>query len=184
MSDRFTETIDPLALASKGRSIEGEIALVELHRVLPLLRSDAGEVRFSLIFNTDEAGIPRIQGKVQATLCLQCQRCMEDMDFTVASKVRLGIVTSRAEAEQLPDNYEPLVCNEETTIVSILEDELILALPIVAMHKIEDCPMGDRVSTQEDRDIEKNDVTAGRKNPFAVLARLKTTEPEDTTETE
>lgn len=184
MSDRFTETIDPLALASKGRSIEGKIALAELRRVLPLLRSDAGEVEFSLSFNMDEAGIPRIQGRVQATLMLQCQRCMEEMEFSVSSKVRLGIVASRAAAEHLPENYEPLVCDEETTIVSILEDELILALPIVAMHKIEDCPMGDAYPAQKDRETEIDDVDVGRKNPFAALAQLKSAESEDTTETE
>lgn len=182
MSDRFTESIDPLALASKGRSIEGKIALAELHRVLPLLRSPTGEVEFVLNFKKDEAGIPCIQGRVRATLILQCQRCMGDMKHLVSAKVRLGIVASREAAEHLTENYEPLVCDEETTIVSILEDELILALPIVAMHKVEDCPMGDMFSAQGERDKEITEETVAAKNPFAVLAQLKSAESEDKTE--
>lgn len=181
MSDRFTDCIDPFALASKGQLIEGKIALAELKRVLPLLRSSDGEVVFSLNFDTDEAGIPRIRGKVEARLMLQCQRCMEDMDFSVSSKVQLGIVPTREAAEHLPDNYEPLVRDEETTIVSLLEDELILALPIVTMHKIEDCPMGKAFSKKmaDDRETEQDDASTGRSNPFAVLAQLKKTVPED-----
>ena len=184
MSDRFTDSIEPLALATQGRLIEGKVALKELKRLLPLLRSSSGEVEFSLNFETDEAGIPRIRGKVQTMLSLQCQRCMEDMEFPVSSKVRLGIVPSREAAEHLPDNYEPLVCDDETTIVSVLEDELILALPIVAMHKVEDCPQGDAFSIQKDEleEGEMNNGSTDRENPFAVLEQLKSTQTKDKTE--
>lgn len=179
MSDRFTESIDPIALATKGRVIEGKIPLAELHRILPMVRSNAGEVDFRLNFNIDEAGIPRVQGKVQATLILQCQRCMEDMEFPVSSKVRLGIVPSREAAEHLPDNYEPLVCDDETTIVSVIEDELILSLPIVAMHTVEECSMGPAFSGQDDRKREQDEVSSDRENPFAILAQLKGAHSED-----
>lgn len=184
MSDRSTEIIDPLALATQGRSIEGKIALKELKRLQPLLQSNSGEVEYSLNFDTDEAGIPRIRGKVQGELKLQCQRCMEDMAFMVSSNVRLGIVPSRQAAEQLPDNYEPLVCDDEITIISMLEDELILALPIVAVHEVEDCPSGDAFTVQpnEHGEDEQNNAGAERENPFSVLAQLKETQSEDKTD--
>lgn len=186
MSDRFTEIIDPYALAKQGRSIEGKVALSELKRVLPLLQSSTGEVEFSLDFDTDEAGIPRVRGNVRTKLILQCQRCMEDMEFPVLSKVRLGIVRSRDAAEHLPDSYDPLVCDEDASIISMLEDELILAMPVVAMHNIEDCPQGESFSVlkfkEEQREGERNDAGTERKNPFAVLAQLKGSQSEDKTE--
>ncbi|WP_455198159.1 YceD family protein [Kaarinaea lacus] len=184
MSDRFTEIIDPLALASKGRSIEGKVSLKECKRLLPLLRSDDGEVEFTLNFDIDESGVPRIRGKALATLILQCQRCMEDMEYPVVSKVHLGIVSTRKAAGDLPDNYEPLVCDDETSIVSVLEDELILALPIVAMHKIEECPQGDAFTKQADEVVvDGGDNHAnGRENPFAVLEQLKHTQSNDNTD--
>ena len=184
MSDRYTESIDPYALATQGRLIEGKVALADLKRVLPLLRSSNGEVVFSLNFDIDEMGMPRIRGKVQATLSLQCQRCMEDMEFPVLSRVRLGIVPSREAAKQIPDNYDPLVSDDETSIVSIIEDELILALPIVAMHKIEDCPQGDTFIVKHDGQAgdRPTDVGTGKESPFSVLAKLKSTQSEDKAE--
>lgn len=181
MSDSFTDVIEPFALARQGRTIEGKVPLAALARVVPLLQSVSGDVEFSLHFDTDEAGLPRIRGRVNTTLVLQCQRCMEDMKYPVSVKTRLGIVASKEAAEHLPENYEPLVVTEEeTSIVSLLEDELILALPIVAMHKIEDCPQGDAYTKDMDHEKEaEKDANAIRENPFAVLAQLKKTRPED-----
>jgi len=183
MSDSFTDVIEPFALARQGRTIEGKIAVADLPRVVPLLRSVDGDVEYSLHFDSDEAGIPRIRGKVSSTLIVQCQRCMEDMEYPVSVKTRLGIVASKEAAEKLPDNYEPLVVTgEETSIVSLLEDELILALPIVAMHEIEDCPQGDAIINNADhvKDAEReNTASSARENPFAILAQLKKTQPED-----
>lgn len=183
MSDRFTDTIEPRALATQGRVFEGKIPLAELPRLLPLVRSNKGEVEFTLHFDVDVGGAPLIGGNVKTTLMLQCQRCMADMEYTVSSKVRLGIVPTREAAEQLPSNYDPLVVRgEETTIVSILEDELILALPLVAMHEMKDCSQADAGAHEKglDQRVEQESAAASKKkNPFSVLAQLKQAQPED-----
>ena len=99
MSDRFTDSVEPFALATKGRTIEGEIPLADLTRLSTLARSSQsqdgeskgtvasvnieGSVEFTLCFDIDESGAPRIGGNVSTTLRLQCQRCMEDMDYPV-----------------------------------------------------------------------------------------------------
>ena len=195
MSDRFTNSIEPFALATQGWTIEGKIPLVELERLSASIRSSQsvddvnksasndieGDVVFTLNFDMDEGGVPRIGGNVAATLRLQCQRCMEDMEYPVTVKVRLGIVPSREAAENLPDSYDPLVVSgEEISIASILEDELILALPIVAMHDIENCSqdeLSNRKSGSINQDVEQENLgTVKRENPFAVLEQLKETQ--------
>ncbi|MEE8380184.1 MAG: YceD family protein, partial [Gammaproteobacteria bacterium] len=94
--------------------------------------------------------------------------------------VRLGIVPSREAAKSLPDSYDPLVVSgDEISIASILEDELILALPIVAMHEIENCSQG-KASGSENLEQEagqENMPSSKRENPFAVLAQLKKNQP-------
>jgi uncharacterized protein len=155
--------------------LEGRLKLAQLKRVLPLVRSDAGDVDYTLNFDIDEGGIPCIKGEVRATLTLQCQRCMEDMDYPVKTKVRLGIVASREAAERLPDKYEPLLVSaDEISVASIVEDELILALPIVAMHELKDCPQGEAFVAQTASGAGEEDTSAARReSPFAVLAQLK-----------
>jgi len=197
MSDRFTDSVEPFALATQGRTIEGKIPLAELKRLGKLARSSQsaddegndtagsikGSVDFTLCFDVDESGAPRVGGNVSTTLRLQCQRCMEDMDYPLTLKVRLGIVPSREAATNLPDSFDPLVVScDEITITSILEDELILALPIVVMHETESCSQS-KVSRNESEDFEEdagqeNLGSSKRKNPFAVLAQLKKSQPE------
>jgi uncharacterized protein len=168
MSDRLDELIDPLSLAAKGRTLEGRIPLAKLARLGPSLQSTQGEAEASLRFGVDEAGMPNVTGRVRATLMLQCQRCMQAMAYAVDSQIRLGIVKSREAAERLPANYDPLlVSGEEMKAADIVEDELILALPIVAMHERADCPLGAEFQEQE------ADAEPKRENPFAVLAGLK-----------
>lgn len=184
------ETIEPLALAARGRTLEGRLPLSSLPRLLPLLALDdlqeeSREVEYKLEFGLDEGGNPCILGSVKASLPLTCQRCMETMNYSVATRTRLGIVTSQDAAEQLPERYDPLLvlgtgideeAEGEITIASIVEDELILALPQVAMHKTEECPQGDAFLGNEKGE---EDVSATqRENPFAVLSQLKTSQSE------
>jgi len=195
MSDRFTNSIEPFALATQGWTIEGKIPLVELERLSASIRSSQsnddenksasndidGDVVFTLNFDIDEGGVPRIGGNIATTLRLQCQRCLEDMKYPVSVKVRLGIVPSREAAKNLPDIYDPLVVSdEEISIASILEDELILAMPIVAMHDIENCSQDElrsRNGGKINQEAEQENLAAvKRENPFAVLAQLKETQ--------
>lgn len=167
MSDRLEELIDPLSLATKGRSIEGRIPLAKLARLAPSLLSTEGEAEASLRFGIDEGRMPNVSGHVRATLILQCQRCMQGMQYKVDSRIRLGIVTSRKAAESLPEYYDPLlVSGAEIKAADIVEDELILALPIVAMHEMTECPAGGKFQPQ-------GEAEPKRENPFAVLAELK-----------
>ncbi len=189
------ETIEPLALAARGRTLEGCLPLLSLPRLLPLLApveqvSDEpgtpeqpassllkvqSDVEYLLEFSVDEGGNPRVMGSVKAILPLTCQRCMETMGFPVSTKTWLGIVSSRAAAQQLPESYDPLlVLDDEITVASIIEDELILALPQVAMHSNEECPQDQSFLKVGGG---KEDVTtAQRENPFAVLSQLKTSQ--------
>ncbi len=176
------ETIEPLALAARGRTLEGSLPISSLPRLLPLLVTDGldlsmqGDVEYSLEFSVDEGGSPRVTGSVKATLPLTCQRCMEGMGFSVSTRTRLGIVSSRAAAQQLPECYDPLlVLDDEITVASIIEDELILALPQVAMHNNEECPQGAAFLNNGDGQQE-DATTVQRENPFAVLSQLKTSQ--------
>jgi uncharacterized protein len=194
MSDRFTDSIEPFALATQGWTIEGKIPLVSLERLGALVRSSQspegegassgssfemeGDVEFTLHFDIDEVGAPRVGGNASASLRLQCQRCMKDMEYPISLNVRLGIVPSRKAAENLPDSYDPLVVSDdEISIASILEDELILAMPIVAKHEIENCIQNEARGTEnsDDKVGQENLTPPQRENPFAVLSQLKKT---------
>jgi uncharacterized protein len=102
------------------------------------------------------------------------------MELPVATQTQLGIVSTREAAQRLPERYEPLLLptddDEGISIASIVEDELILALPLVAKHNIEDCPQGNAFLGTKDG--QQDAATMQRENPFAVLSQLKTSSSE------
>jgi uncharacterized protein len=107
-------------------------------------------------------------GQIRATLEVVCQRCLEPMPVEVKSEVRLGIVRRESEAVALPPEYEPLqVDGERISLLSVVEDELILALPVAPLHPPGRC--------QPPRHLHRGEVRNGTaaESPFAVLAVAK-----------
>ena len=102
---------------------------------------------------------------------LECQRCLEAMVWPVNSDVSLTFVESIDEAERLPEGLDPQwVEKGRVKFRDLIEDELLLTLPLVAMHPAEIC------GSQANAVIEDGSEDAygpGRENPFAALAELK-----------
>lgn len=172
--------IEPFDLATQRRTLDGRLAVSTLPRLVQSLSTDDAEaiaayhVDYVLDFGVDEGGVPSVTGTMQTVLPIECQRCMETMEFPVNVNIRLALVKSRQAAQQLPENYDPLLvsADEEISVESIIEDELILALPQVAMHETKDCPKGESFLNTGDGTAEGG-TAPQRENPFAMLAQLK-----------
>ncbi len=111
--------------------------------------------------------VPTMHGEIQAQVRLICQRCLEPVVVELAAKTSLGFVQTEEQAALLPSDLEPFLYEEEEIpLSSVLEQELLLALPIVAYH--------DQCSHQSYEPNEQ-EVTAAepKQNPFAVLEQLK-----------
>lgn len=155
--------------AKNGFEIQGKLPLKQLKRLNDVLMSDQGDVEAELKF--DKAGhIPFIQGHIRAELHLKCQRCLQAVQYSVDSDFRLGMVQNEEQMDRLPDEFEPyLVEDDNNYLADILEDELLLAMPLVAMHDF-DCSehVNEYDSGQED-EVKPSDA---KENPFAALKDL------------
>ena len=174
MSRRLPEFVDPKRLASQNREYSGDIATQQLARLSDALLESEGKADFQLAFYRDEKRRTRIKGHVRAVLTLQCQRCLEAMDYPVDTDLDLAVITVPEEAEKLPDGCEPVWMEEETLrMLDVVEDELILAIPQIPMHLPDACstdwenPNLDEIADQDEKDA--SDTT----NPFAVLKGLR-----------
>ncbi|VAW70550.1 hypothetical protein MNBD_GAMMA09-2218 [hydrothermal vent metagenome] len=158
--------------ANIGTELQGNWPISRLKRLSEALLSNEGDVKVELVF--DRAGrIPFIEGHLRAELKLKCQRCMQEMAFVVDNRFKLGLVLNEKQMTELPDEYEPYLVKEDNNFLpDILEDELLLSLPLVAMHDF-DCSEH-LVSNTSDQDNEVGIIEPeeGKKNPFAVLKDL------------
>lgn len=165
--DRLPDRIDPVRLAEARRVLEGELSIAALPRLVSMLTDDSGSVRVDITCGVDEEGIRYLRGSLDAEVNIQCQRCLESFVLPLHTTFALGVVTHASLAERLPDHYEPLVVGEEPVFLrDIVEDELILSLPIVPKHPEGQCPAG----KGGDEHVEEE----RRENPFAALKVLKT----------
>jgi len=170
---RVPDYLNPWRAAEQGRCLKGAIALASLPRLRDLLVDSDGTVRFELEFFRDHKGRPCVRGQVAAVLRLRCQRCLEPVSFEVDGPLLLGLVEGIDEAERLPEEYDPLMVEEERVRpAELVEDELILALPQVPMHGPAECVKG--VTEQIAADAPKEESEDEQvDNPFQVLAELK-----------
>jgi uncharacterized protein len=110
-----------------------------MSRLRSSLSSDEGEVRVDLSFGVDEEGIRFIKGHMETCLILECQRCLEPFSYEIIGDFMSGIVRTEKEADRLPERYDPLLVPESSLVLGeMIEDELIISLPIVPMHGMDD----------------------------------------------
>ena len=104
----------------------------------------------------------------QVSVTLQCQRCLQAMDQPLRVDRRFRFVRTEAEAERLDEVSEDdvLVLSPKIDAMELLEDELILVLPLVPRHEPA-CPNPLPLPADE------LDPEEPAPNPFAALAALR-----------
>ena len=159
-------------LARQQKKTEGELALSSLPRLREALQAlgvadaaalSALRVHYQLqglpprFFS--ETALPMLSLTLQSDLPLVCQRCFAPLPQALDLQFEFALCDDPPEALLEDEQVDWLEEDGETTIESLVEDELLMALPIAVMHE-EAC-----VSLQQ---------SAGEKlNPFAALKQLK-----------
>ena len=172
--ERLPVHIDPLRMAETGRLLEGEYSIAEMDRLQDSLFDSSGKVAVSLEFGIDAEGIRYMKGRLQSELTLECQRCLQAMQAPIDANFALGLVRSHDAAELLPSHYEPLLVESDAHFLrDIIEDELLLALPLVAKHDQSQCIDVNAQATDATQRKDDDSGESEKANPFAALAALK-----------
>ncbi len=108
----------------------------------------------------------------EATVPLTCQRCMGVVETPVAVDQWYRFVASEdiAMAEDDQSEEDLLVMEPQFDLLAVLEDELLMALPLVPMH--EQCPVMPKLQAG-DAGVAGGPDADKKPNPFAVLAQFK-----------
>lgn len=166
--------IDPFRFAQNGIQLEGQLQLSKMPRLTQSLLSNEGPVDVKMVFDVDEIGTPFMHGMFTSTVSMICERCMNPMDVALSADSFLAMVISERKIEGLAEQYEPwlLENNDPVVLSTIVEDELILSLPLVPRHQ-EMCLPSEAWTAGVDDDQTETE-SEKRESPFAVLAELKT----------
>ena len=133
-----------------------------LGRLHDLLASREGGISFRLEGYRGRQGESLLQLEVSGELPLACQRCLETVPFDLEIDNLLQLVPEGAELSQdelEDDTRDFLPVARELDVAELVEDEILLALPVAPRH--EKCGLPGAADAGE------------RSNPFAALAGLK-----------
>ena len=177
MSRALPEHIYPFRLARHRQSLAGSVDFERMPRLAEMLCDGANGAHFSLRFGRDAGGQACVLGNINARLVVLCQRCLEPMEISIEREVRLALVSESDDPEALDSSYEPLQVGDEAFSLSgIVEDELILAMPVFSRHPPVKCQMPPGADAMDDGAPDDDVNTAGESgedNPFSVLESLK-----------
>jgi uncharacterized protein len=149
MSAGWSKLLDIGPLADGRAEVDFSIPLKEFPRVLPLLAAPDGTASGSVAFSR-EGRFAVAEVKVSADMTLPCQRCLSPLKWPVDATGRAALVASTAEAERVPETLETVLAPEyRISIRDLVEEELLLALPLVPRHENDECA-GGNASTQEE----------------------------------
>lgn len=168
--------IDAQKWADREAAIDQVFPLAAFTRVCESTVSSDGEVHVNIRLHRDTQNLIVLEGQVSTKLALICQRCLEPVVTGVDADVQLWLLWNEEAAEQLSDEADFVLQDAEgrVDLLAVLEDELLLALPLVATH--EDCEPFQRAEQIVEDEVAVEDVvveTPRRENPFQVLSELK-----------
>jgi uncharacterized protein len=161
--------IDSLDFAKNGKHLSGELPVAELPRLLDMLETPQGVLHYTLQGGVDKQGIPFLDVGVTGLCRLRCQRCLNGMDYPVRLDTRL-LLRDQAGLDALDDDaaggseeeFDSILADTHLNVLDMLEEEILLSLPIAPKHELGACQATDDKNAQRDE-----------RSPFALLAQLK-----------
>jgi uncharacterized protein len=150
-------TIDGQAFARERSRITGQLAVAALPRIAAS-GGESADVTFTIEGGRSAEGQPALRVRAEGTVGMTCQRCLQPLTVPIAVDAELELAESQAVAEAAEDEVDRVVASRNMDVAALVEDELLLALPMVAAH--EDCQL-------------PADDDGPEPSPFAKLAGLR-----------
>jgi uncharacterized protein len=198
--------LDVFEFARSGRQAAGCVRVLQMPRMLAEVPADAperdtaftwqaeGSTQPELQDDGSEAAQPYLRLAVHGFAWLECQRCLAPYEQAFDIDATYRLVMTEEEADEYPldeDELEVIVGSRQFDLVELIEEELLLSVPLVPKHEV--CPQvheslvsgvgsnaeveGEVAAAVEGEDAGRDDAgeggRSGKPNPFAALEALK-----------
>jgi uncharacterized protein len=151
--------INNLEFAKSQLKLDDGLVVSELARLSEMLTKDGkSQIRFQLMGASKRFSQPSLHLAIKANLAMTCQRCLDEMTLNLDLNFDYLISNAQINEAEDYDEIDWLEATSEMNVCELIEDELLLALPIAPTHA-HDCS---KLSTQ----------SGDKPNPFAALKAL------------
>jgi uncharacterized protein len=156
--------VDSLEFSRSAEVLRGKIATENLHRLRDYLFSADGVIEYELSGAVDAEGKSLLHLAIRGKLYLKCQRCLGELAHAVDLVSDLLLIEDEKGFPEITEEDEAVDCilaDAEMDVLALLEEEIILKLPISARHETAACSMTERAGGEAAQSV------------FALLAALK-----------
>ena len=172
---------DPQHFADHTTEMHGLVAAKSMSRLQANILSFESMVQVNLRFSPGLYGYPLAVGQAHAKVCLRCERCLDQMELNLNPRINVLI---KPDSEHLPEENEYFdgerpefheYDGKSLTLSDLIEEELLLALPLVPRHEDISLCNQDMVawlaSSEASKSGQGEDTAEKADNPFAILKR-------------
>ena len=114
-----------------------------------------------------------LQLAVKGRIHLVCQGCLQDFGLDLTQDSRFVLVATEEEADAFPmedDQLEPLVASQHFDLLGLIEDEILLSMPLIPKHPEGACQPH---ASSFGEVGEAQDASEKPQNPFNILKNMK-----------
>ncbi len=177
MANPLLDRVPPEELADRSQVFELKGKIHDFRRLIEIVEADLASVsaerrprewqaapvniRLGFAWADSRREIPALEGEISTDIAAVCQRCLEPFDLPLKTTLKMLLLKS-VDATTVQDEFEIWeVEGDEVRPLDIVEEALIMALPLSAVHQSRDLcgPLADNVTGEN-----KETVT-----PFADL---------------
>lgn len=158
--------IDNLEFSRRGALLEGVVAVADLGRLQDSLLSSQGVLNYTLSGKTGAKGEALLVCGMEGMLVLQCQRCLEAMEYPLRIVSTLKLVADVTEFDDLgeeDESVDSIPVSAAMDVLALIEEEILLNLPLAPLHPPGACGEPDAAMRARQE----------KTNPFEALAALK-----------
>lgn len=169
---QLPQRVDAYKLVDNNQQFNARIDSSKLLRLSDAVIRCSTPVSCEVEFSRDQEGNRIMSGSCHTQVVMICQRCLGEVTLDIDSSFELGLVFNDEQARQLPRRLEPAELDEQgqLDLWTVIEDEVLLALPPFPTHSEDECQL---LQTESEPEPETTDSDGKRPNPFDVLAQLK-----------
>ena len=157
--------VDSVTFARESGKLRATVEVAALTRLQDALFDQSGAIAYELAGRVDQAGKSSLRLALGGELLLRCQRCLGPVRFRLDT-LRTFLLVPADQALSDPadeaEDTEQLHADPKLDLMALVEDEVILDLPMVMGHDEGACV------------APSSKLEAGKQeSPFNVLAALK-----------
>lgn len=138
-NDKLPQSVTAKKLVDSGAKLAGFMAADRLARVADAVENIPAKIAVELAFSRNASYKAIIDLQIIGNVEMQCQRCLAPVTVPLKIENSLTIVAHDEEAKSRIKELEPIILEEGILdIDTLVEEEILLGLPLIAMHSLRD----------------------------------------------